>query len=251
MAMAVAMRNQTENIEASKLTASQAHIPPRQLTLALQHLEAFGAEDFFMSASNASAVDLIEKWPNWPHLGAVVVGPTGSGKSHLAHVWRARSNAQILSAQHVTEADVPHLNADHGVVVEDLDAGINDQRALFHILNLAREAKFSVLFTTRQAPGELDVTLPDLRSRLRALPVVTIDMPDEGLLRAVVIKLMSDRQLQVEPHVVNYMVTRMERSMQAARELVSRIDAIALAQKRPITRALVADALRSLDGGMD
>ena len=218
-------------------------MPARQLTLALQHIEAFGAEDFFTSASNARAKAFIEAWPNWPHAAAVVVGPSGCGKSHLAHVWRARSNAHMLSAQHLTEADVPALNAAHAVVVEDLDAGINDQRALFHILNLAREAKFSVLLTTRRAPGELEVTLPDLRSRLRALPVVTINMPDEALLRAVLLKLMSDRQLHVEPHVINYAVTRMERSMAAARALVRRMDDIALSQKRAITRGLVADAL--------
>lgn len=240
------MPNQTTSTNLSTVAVRHGQGPPRQLTLALQHLEAFGAEDFFVSASNGSAVDLIDSWPDWSHPAAVIVGPIGSGKSHLANVWRARSQARMLSAQHLTEADIPRLNAEHAVVVEDLDAGVSDQRALFHILNLAREAKFSVLFTSRQAPGELEVALPDLRSRLRALPVITIDMPDQGLLRAVLIKLLADRQIHVEPHIINFAVTRMERSMEAARHLVDAIDQIALAEKRPITRAVVTEALRRL-----
>ena len=157
-----------------------------------------------------------------------------------------RSGAQVLKASEVVEANIPSPQERQAVIVEDIDAGLGDERAMFHILNLARETQFSVLVTAKRPPGEFQITLPDLRSRLRALPVVSIAMPDQSLLKAVLVKLFSDRQLTIEPHVVNYLSTRMERSMEAANQLVRVIDDLALAQKRPITRALAANALASL-----
>ena len=219
---------------------------PSQLVLDLPHREALGAEDFFVSQSNASAVDFIDTWPQWPHSAAVVVGPKGCGKSHLAHVWQLRSGAQFLNASDVVEASIPSLQERQGVIVEDIDAGLGDERALFHILNLARETQFSVLVTAKRPPGELSISLPDLRSRLRALPVISIAMPDQSLLKAVLVKLFSDRQVAIEPSIVNYLSTRMERSMEAANQIVRAIDDLALAQKRPITRALAAKALARL-----
>lgn len=224
-----------------------ASVAPSQLVLALPHRQALGAEDFFVSDSNAAAVDLVDVWPDWPHSAAIVVGPPGSGKSHLANVWRLRSGANMLTSGQVDEAAVPSLAERRGVVVEDIDRGLADERALFHILNLARESQFSVLVTAQRPPGELSVALPDLRSRLRALPVVEIAMPDQSLLKAVMVKLFSDRQLAVEPHVINYLVTRMERSLAAARDVVRIIDDLALAKQRPVTRSLAGDALQAVE----
>ena len=146
---------------------------PRQLVLDLAHRQALGEEDFLVSSSNAAAVELIDHWPDWPHPASVVVGPEGSGKSHLANVWRLRSSAPSRSpAAELADAFVAALPERSALVVEDLDRGIGDEHALFHLLNRARESKLSVLLTSRSAPGDLSVGLPDLRSRLRALPVV-------------------------------------------------------------------------------
>ena len=219
---------------------------PNQLVLDLPHRQAFGAEDFFVSQSNATAVELIDTWPDWPHPAVCVVGLHGSGKSHLAHVWQLRSNALVLNAADVVEANIPAPEQSSAIVVEDVDQGLGDERALFHILNLARETQFSVLVTAQRPPGELHIDLPDLRSRLRALPVIEIAMPDQALLKAVLVKLFGDRQLVIEPHVVNYLATRMERSMEAANRLVGVVDGLALARQRRITRAVAAEALASL-----
>ena len=152
----------------------------------------------------------------------VVVAPAGAGKTHLANVWRLKSGAAGYAASTLSEADV--ARATGALLIEDLHAGIGDQRALFHLLNLVREHKLSMLLTSRLAPGELDVSLPDLRSRLRALPVVTISPPDAALLKAVLVKHFADRQLGVEPHVVSYIALHMEQSMEAAAAVVAEID---------------------------
>lgn len=224
---------------------------PRQLVLDLSHRQALGEEDFLVSRSNAAAVELIDRWPAWPHPACVVVGPQGSGKSHLANVWRLRSGAGLVGAAGLSDPLVAALPDGACVVVEDLDRGVGNEQALFHLLNRARESRLSVLLTSRGAPGELAVGIPDLRSRLRALPVAALDLPDEALLKAVLVKLFCDRQLNVEPAVIDYLSLRMERSMEAASRVVAAVDRLALATHRKVTRPLAAEALADLGEGQE
>jgi chromosomal replication initiation ATPase DnaA len=218
-----------------------------QLPLDLSHRSALGAEDFLVSRSNAPAVELIDRWPDWPHPAALVVGPRGSGKTHLAHVWRQRAAAALTTAAALTDDRLETLAGGPALVVEDLDRGIAEERTLFHLLNIARERRLSVLLTSAAPPGELDVSLPDLRSRLRALPLAAIEAPDDALLGAVLVKLFADRQIAVEPPVVEYLLARMERSMAAAGRIVAAADRLALAMQRKVTRALVAEVLAGVN----
>ncbi len=220
---------------------------PRQLVLDLPLRSAFGMEDFFVSQSNRAAVELIDQWPDWPHWAGLVVGPQGSGKSHLGHVWQTASGASAIAASDLGEDTIALLERDRAVLVEDIDRGISDDRILFHLLNLAREHKFTILMTSRLAPGEMSIALPDLRSRLRAVPLISIAPPDETLLKAVLVKLFADRQLSVEPHVVNFIAVRMERSLAAANAIVERLDRQALASHRRVTRALAGDVMQAFD----
>jgi chromosomal replication initiation ATPase DnaA len=219
---------------------------PRQLVFDLAHRQALGAEDFLVSASNEAAVEMIDRWPDWPHPASLVAGPQGSGKSHLANVWRLRSGAGSVTAAALDDAAVAALEPGAALVVEDLDRGIADEKALFHMLNRARESKLSLLLTSRIPPGEQEFRVPDLRSRLRALPIVEVQPPDEALLKAVLVKLVTDRQLAVEPLVIGYLAVRMERSMAAASRIVAAVDRLALATHRKLTRPLAAEALASL-----
>ena len=218
---------------------------PRQLILDLAHREALGAEDFLVSRSNSEAVELIDRWPDWPHPASIVIGTQGSGKTHLSHVWQLRSSAGLVAASAITDAAVAALADGDALVVEDLDRGIADEQALFHLLNRAGESKLAVLLTSRVAPGGLEFVIPDLRSRMRALPFVEVQPPDEALLKSVLVKLFADRQLTVEPPVIEYLSLRMERSMKAANRLVDTIDRLALAMHRKVTKPLAAEALAS------
>lgn len=217
---------------------------PEQLVLDLSHRPALGAEDFLVSGSNRAAVAMIDRWPEWPHPVFVLCGPSGSGKSHLANVWRLRSGAACITGGDITDDRVRVFERSKGVLIEDLDRGICDERALFHLINLAREHTFTVLVTARTPPGDWEMALPDLRSRLRSAPVATIAAPDDALLKAVLVKLFADRQLAVEPPVIDYLGLHMERSMATAVRLVEDIDQRALQTKRRVTRALAADVLK-------
>lgn len=217
---------------------------PRQLVLALEHPESFAREDFLEGPANAAALRLIEHWPDWPSRVMALVGPEGSGKSHLAAIWAEMAGARVLSAKLLGEADLPAAFATGALVVEDLEpAGLNE-RALFHLLNLAREQEADMLITARGAPAAFAVSIRDLASRLRALPVVTLAPPDDALLRALIVKLAADRQLAVDEMLVNYLANRIERSVAAARAAVARLDEEAMRQHRPVTRALAAELFR-------
>jgi chromosomal replication initiation ATPase DnaA len=215
---------------------------PRQLALALEHPESFAREDFLSGPSNAAALALIDSWPAWPHPMMLLTGPEGSGKSHLAAVWAQAAGARRVSAQALDQAAVPGALATGALVVEDLAAGGFDERALFHLVNLAREEQAFVLLTARVPPSTF--TIRDLGSRLKALPVVAMTPPDDTLLRAVLVKLFNDRQVAVDEGLIGYLAMRIERSFAAARAVVARLDREAMRQQRPLTRVLAAELLR-------
>ena len=214
-----------------------------QLPLDLAFRPALDREDFLISSCNSAAMSFIESWPEWPHYAALICGPEGSGKSHLANVWLRRSGAKIATSDEVNMASVDRLAGPPDLLIEDIDRSRVDEQALFHLLNLARTDKFHVLLTARTPPGEWQMRLPDLASRVLSAPMMTIGAPDDALLSAVLLKQFADRQLWVEPHVLSYISTRMERSMGQLRHLVEALDRAALASKRKVTRQLAADVL--------
>ncbi|MBX9825030.1 MAG: chromosomal replication initiator DnaA [Xanthobacteraceae bacterium] len=215
-----------------------------QLALALDHAESHAREDFLAGPSNAAALALIERWPDWPARTVLLRGPEGSGKSHLSALWARAAGARTLSPRMLDGAEVPVALATGALVLENLAEGAFDEAALFHLLNLAREERAHVLITARSAPTGWRIATPDLASRLRALPVVTLEVPDDALLRAVIVKLFADRQLAVDENLVGFLANRIERSFAGAREAVRALDGEALRLKRPVTRALAGELFR-------
>jgi chromosomal replication initiation ATPase DnaA len=215
---------------------------PRQLAFALPHAESFARDDFLIGSSNDAALATIERWPDWADRVLALTGPEGAGKSHLAAIWAEKAGARRVSARALGETDLLGELATGALVVEDASAKL-DERSLFHLLNLVREEEGYLLLTARSAPATWGVGLPDLASRLRALPVVAVSAPDDALLRAVMVKLFADRQLSVDESLIAYLATRIERSFAAARKAVEQLDREALRQKRGVTRALAAELL--------
>lgn len=220
---------------------------PRQLAFDLDFRAALGREDFLVSPVNAAAVATIDDWERWPQRAHAIAGPAGSGKSHLVEVWRSVSRALRVDAAALAENDVQAATEAGAIAVEDIDRGVGDERILFHLFNVAREGRLALLITTRARPGEIEITLPDLRSRLRAVALTQIEPPDEGLLRALLVKLMADRQLEVAPKVIEYVMPRMERSADAARRFVRELDRQALAARRVVTVHLAREVLDTLE----
>jgi chromosomal replication initiation ATPase DnaA len=211
--------------------------------LALEYAESFAREDFVAGESNAAALAMIDRWPDWPDSILVLAGEEGSGKSHLASVWAAAAGARIVAARSLERLDLPGALATGALVVEDISPS-TDEHALFHLLNLAREENASLLLTTRRRSLNWLSSLPDLTSRLRALPMVQIAPPDDALLRALIIKLAADRQIEVDDRLVSYLSKRIERSFAGVRAAITALDEEALRQQRPVSRPLATEILR-------
>jgi chromosomal replication initiation ATPase DnaA len=217
-----------------------------QLALAVPHRSALEREDFLVAPANADAVAWVDSWPNWPAAALVVHGPAGSGKTHLAQAWRLRAAAAPLAPASLDVPALPRaLTGATSFVVEDVDRDPPEPRAWFHLLNLLAETGKTALFTARTAPARWPIGLPDLASRLRALPSVGIAAPDEALVEAVLVKQLADRQLRVPPDTVRYVAMRLERSLAAVGRIAAALDAAALAARRPLTIPLARDVMRA------
>ncbi len=219
----------------------------RQLTFDLPVETRLTRADFFVSAANQLALAALDGWHDWPSRKMLLVGPPGAGKSHLAQIWAMDAKAQIILATDLEAADIAGLAAEGAVVVEDaqmLAGNTAAETALFHLHNLL-EVSGHLLVTAQSAPRDWGLVLPDLASRLQAAPLTRISPPDDGLLSAVLAKLFADRQIVVPANLIPYLLARMDRSIAAAHAMVDALDAQALSQHRPITRALAAEILES------
>ena len=215
-----------------------------QLALAFDHRAALGAEDFLIAESNREAVLWLDRWPDWPAPALAIYGPAGCGKTHLAHVWMARSGARMLTPQALAAGPCVEVLGEGGCAVIDwVDTAAFDEPALFHLYNVAAETGGHLLLTGREPPARWSVGLADLRSRLSAAPAVAVRVPDDALIGALLGKLFGDRQLRVGEDVIAFLLPRMERSFDAARRLVALLDAAALAGHRNITVPLARDIL--------
>ena len=220
----------------------------RQLAFDLPLRQSQGREDFFVAPANALALATLDAPESWPQGRMLLIGPEGAGKSHLAQIWSDDHQARIVAARDLSGADIPTL-ATGAVVVEDaqkIDGNRSLEDALFHLHNLLQAERRALLITASRPPRDWGLSLPDLQSRMDAMASVRITPPDDSLLAAVLVKLFNDRQLTVSPQLIDWLVTRMDRSMGTARKLVAALDARALAEGRKITRALAAEVLDSL-----
>ncbi|WP_294533697.1 DnaA/Hda family protein [uncultured Rhodoblastus sp.] len=214
-----------------------------QLPLDLPHRPGLGEEDFFEAPSNEKALAMVRLWPDWPQKTLLLQGPQGAGKSHLAAIWARRAGARIFRARDLTLALAPGLGDEQALVLENADEASGLETEMFHLLNLAAENGAFLLIVARQPPDRWGLATPDLLSRLRRAPQVAILSPDEHFLRAILVKLFHDRQIRVDESLIDYLSLRLERSFEAAQNIVAALDREGLARGRAITRPLAARLL--------
>ncbi len=220
-----------------------------QMTFDLPVKTALGRDDFFISPANALAVKMLEDWPKWPDAKLALIGPIGSGKTHLTQVWASELGATVVAAQDLAKADIPTL-ANAPIAVEDIRdiaTAPAAQEALFHLHNLMRETGTPLLLTADLAPNHWALSLPDLQSRMSATSVTALPAPDDALLSAVLIKLFADRQIDVQPKLIAYLIKRMDRSFDTAGLLVAALDKAALSERRAISHGIAAQVLDNWD----
>ncbi|MAE52399.1 MAG: DNA replication protein [Micavibrio sp.] len=229
------------------LSKRKSNNKPEQIPFDLGHRSAHGLEDFLIGPENRDAVGWIDRWPDWPAPVLVINGPAASGKTHMAAVWRDKASASIVKPELLVERSADDIaSMGDNLVIDGIDLWLGERDAeetLFHLYNMFKEGRRSFLVTSRIAPSHAEFAIPDLASRLRAAPVATIHPPDDTLLASILIKMFSDRQLNVNNDIVRYILPRMERSFAAARDIVAKADKKALAEKQKISIPLLRKVL--------
>jgi chromosomal replication initiation ATPase DnaA len=227
----------------------QARPASPQLTLNLAPDPGYERENFFVSDSNEQAYAMIELWPSWPDPTLLILGPSGAGKSHLGAIWASIAKAGIQSAASLAAEDIEALAAAGPLLLDDADAIGQSEAQLFHLVNLMRERGTALVLTAKTPPDAWGLRTADLVSRLRLAPTAAIGPPDDALMRAVLVKLLIDRQLVVDISVVGYIALRIERSLDAARSFIDALDREALARQSRISRAIAGDVLLAMGHG--
>ena len=220
---------------------------PTQIHMPLDLPARQSRDSFVVAPCNATALALIDQ-PDWPAGKLVLTGPEGAGKTHLLRIWASEAGAASLSGTNLGTADVDALAARRAVAVDDADGVAGStaaEQALFHLHNLLAAQGGRLLVAARMPVRDWGLGLPDLASRLLAATHVALPPPDDGLLAAVLTKLFADRQVRVPDTLIPFLLARMERSLATAQVLVARLDAEALARKKPISRALAADVMQT------
>lgn len=198
-----------------------------QIPLSFPVTESYRADDFMPAECNKEALNWIERFPDWPYPAVIIYGEKGCGKTHLLSLWQEKAGLKHIA-------------------IDDVDQFFGNPEAeeeLFHQFNLAKENLTYILLSMTNKVNVQPIKLPDLASRLRAAPQIEIHAPDDNVLQGVLVKMLHDRQLKVEPGVVNYIVPRIERSFASARDLIAQIDKSSLAEKRSVTVPLVREIL--------
>jgi len=215
----------------------------QQAALPLSFEPSFTVEDFVVSACNEEAYRRVTAWPGWPSFCLNVHGGRGSGKTHLARIWKEKTQALELEAGNLPALlSQPWTEGQRAYLLE-LGDNVRDEKALLHLYNRCKENGDWLLLTSAKPLPQINVALPDLSSRLNALPSVGLGEPDDLALEAVLRKLFTDRQLKVSEEVARFLLARMERSFDAAHRLVERLDSLSLEHQRRISIPLVNQAL--------
>lgn len=220
-----------------------------QYPLDLPHRTAYAAADYLPAACNAAARALVEGWREWPNRAAAIWGAAGAGKTHLATVWSSATDARFIDPDGFDALDLGAAPAPFRFVLDlgPRDLSLEWEQPLFHLLNMTRERRGALLIVARQAPARWAPALPDLGSRLRALPAAEVAGPDDELFTAVLAKQFADRQLLVDQQTLDFLATRSERSFAAAGDLVERLDRAALARRRKINSRLAGEVLAEIE----
>lgn len=214
-----------------------------QFLIDFNNKAVFAEHDFFVNDANIKPLNFIHQWPHWgSHPMSSVLylyGEEGSGKTHLANIWAKLSNAIFADAKNLEFAR-------SNVIIDNLNT-ICDQEKFFHMINYIVNSGFFMLITSNKTIDELEVTLPDLKSRLNAANYIKIESLDEDLLKMILLKQISDKQIMVEPEALDYACARIERSYTTIKNLVEQLNVASLNKQRKITIPFIRQILQQLE----
>ena len=213
-----------------------------QLLLKFDYKINFNEHDFYLSKSNSEAFNMVNKWPNWEKKILNISGEKFSGKSHLANIFRQKSKAFLVTGQEINNSVFKNLKLFESIIIDDFEK-CYDEKILYSIFNLIDQDNKYLLINSLKPINEIEFILPDLSSRAKNCLYAEIQNPDDELLFAIILKNFSDRQIKIEKKIINFIISRIDRSYRKIDEFIYKIDELSLKKKKPINLKTIKEIL--------
>ena len=221
----------------------------KQNTFNFPYSENYSRDNFIVGEVNKISYHAINSWPHWHDNGRfsrirIIIGTKRSGKTHLSHIWSLKSGAQFVNINTMNiHTDIAENNC---YIIEDIDKiDQNYHESLLHIINKITDYQSAYLLMTSSTDiGQMDVSLPDLYSRLRSMMAFIINAPDDEILRTILVKLASDRQIRLNDTVINYVLSRIPRDYESILKFIDSLDHYSLQHKKDITINVAREILK-------
>ena len=213
-----------------------------QLLLGLDYKTNFNEHDFYLSESNSKAFDMINKWPDWNKKILNISGEKFSGKSHLANIFKLKSKAFLVKGNKIDNSIFKKIKLYESIIIDDFDE-CYEEEILYSIFNLVDQDSKYMLINSLKPISEIKFNLPDLTSRSKNCIYVEIENPDDDLLFAIILKNFSDRQIKIEKKIINFIISRIDRSYRKIDEFIYKIDELSLKKKKPINFKTIKEIL--------
>ena len=213
-----------------------------QLLLDFDHKTNFNEHDFYLSKSNSNAFNLINRWPDWDKKILNISGEKFSGKSHLANIFKLKSKAFLIKGNEIDNSIFKSIKLHESIIIDDFEE-CNEEEILYSIFNLIDQDSKYLLINSLKPINEIKYRLPDLTSRSKNCLYAVIENPDDELLFAIILKNFSDRQIKIEKKIINFIISRIDRSYRKIDEFIYKIDELSLKKKKPINFKTIKEIL--------
>ncbi len=213
-----------------------------QLLLDFDYKTNFNEHDFYLSKSNSNAFNLIFKWPDWDKKILNISGEKFSGKSHLANIFKLKSKAFLIKGNEIDNSIFKNIKLHESIIIDDFEE-CNNEEILYSIFNLIDQDSKYLLINSLKPINQIKYRLPDLTSRSKNCLYAVIENPDDELLFAIILKNFSDRQIKIEKKIINFIISRIDRSYRKIDEFIYKIDELSLKKKKPINLKTIKEIL--------
>ncbi len=213
-----------------------------QLLLDFNYKTNFNEHDFYLSKSNSNAFNLINRWPDWDKKILNISGEKFSGKSHLANIFKLKSKAFLIKGNEIDNSIFKSIKLHESIIVDNFEE-CNKEEILYSIFNLIDQDSKYLLINSLKPINEIKYRLPDLTSRSKNCLYAVIENPDDELLFAIILKNFSDRQIKIEKKIINFIISRIDRSYRKIDEFIYKIDELSLKKKKPINLKTIKEIL--------
>ncbi len=202
-------------------------------------------QDFYVSENNFSAFKLIESWPKWPSRLVNIFGPTGCGKTHLINILKSKIQSMLILAKDVNAETLTQYKIKECLIIDNFDNNIKEN-ILYSIINLAFQDNKYLIISSKVSLKKFEIKLDDLKSRFQSFVEIGINLPTDDMIRVILTKNFSDKQIQISEKNIEYILKNIERSYEKINSFSSSIDGLSLAKARPINLQLIKKVLNEL-----